>query len=237
MNRTRTQAEDRELQPDVSDPATRSSLRWVIGLVAATVVASAVGFAVLASNQGEDLTTPTPAPAPDSVEAAALAAAQGVADAFVAHDADAAAPYLAPGAELWDGWSRHWERDAAWSVEVLMEPCAVAPGSTAATEFICPFAMHVMGSREVGSGPFPDNALTLRVNDGKVYAAHREMPFATNGLEQHLDSVSTWLEATHPDDVAFLGKDEPDVAQGQWPRWLQLWKQYVAEYIAANQAS
>jgi hypothetical protein len=236
MNRTKAQVEDSELQPRVSDPARSTSLRWVIGLVAAAVVASAVGFAVLASHQGEDSTGPTPAPAQDSPAAADTAAAQGVAAAFVAHDADAATPYLAPGAELWDGWRRHWERDAAWSVEVLMEPCVPGSGASIPTEFTCPFAMNLMGSRQVGSGPFADNALTISVTDGKVSSAHREMPFETNGLGRHLDSVFAWVEANHPDDVAFLGQDELEMAQDDWPRWLRLWKQYIAEYVAANEA-
>jgi hypothetical protein len=93
-----------------------------------------------------------------------------------------------------------------------------------------------MGSREAGSGPFADNALTIRVADGEVLSADTEIPFQTNGLSEHLDAVYTWLEANHPDQVAFLETDELALADDQWPRWLQLWNQYLAEYVPVNEA-
>lgn len=235
MNRAKVQVEDAALQPHVSDPSRSSRRRWVVGLLAAVVVASAAGFAALATNQDQDPASPTPAPVQDSAAAADLAAAQGLADAFVAHDADAAASYLAPGVELWEGWRRHFERDAAWSVDAVMEPCVEGPSSTVGT-FTCPFAMDLQGSDEVGSGPFLDNVLSIRVADGEVISADREIPYSTNGVGKHLDAVFTWIEANHPDHVAFLGKDELEVADGRWPAWLDLWKRDLADYVAANAA-
>ncbi len=236
MNRMKMDAVEPQLQSHVSAPERNSSLRWVIGLAAAAAAAATVGCASLTSIPGEVLTGPSPGPTQDSAEAADLAAAQGVADAFVSHDPGAAEQYLAPGAELWEGWSRHWERDAAWSVEVLMEPCTGQPIGSVGTNVTCPFAMHVMGSREVGAGPFTENTLTIRVKDGKVISAHREIPFAANGIGQQFDAVYAWLDGNHPDDVALLEMDELEIPEDEWPEWLELWKQHLAEYIAANKA-
>ncbi|MFH8252001.1 hypothetical protein ACH3VR_16670 [Microbacterium sp. B2969] len=207
----------------------------LIALMTVTVmVATTAGCSAPASSSEARVADPTPAPAPDPARTADLDAAQAMAAAFADHDVGAAAQYLAPDAELWDGWIRHWERDSAWSVEVAMEPCVEMTPTSWATEFTCPFAMHLMGSREVGAGPFLGNALTVRVADGKVLSAHRKMPSDTNGLAEHLDSVYAWLEANHPADVAFLGTDELAVAEDRWPGWLELWTQYLAEYIAAT---
>ena len=236
MNGSRTHAGERGRQLRASVPARGRGVRWPIGLVAATVVmAAAAGCTPVASDPVPDLTSPSPEPA-ESASPADLAAAEAVAAAFAAHDVGTANQYIAPDRELWDGWIRHWERDAAWGVEVLMEPCVVVPPTSWATEFSCPFDMNANWSREVGSGPFTDNALTVRVADGKVLSAHREIPYDTNGFGEHLGAVWTWLEATHPDDLAFLGSDELAVNEDQWPGWLELWTQRIAEYVEANTA-
>ena len=117
-----------------------------------------------------------------------------------------------------------------------MKPCTksytITPGGY--TVFTCPYAMHLLGSREVGKGPFRGNALEVAVRDGKVAWADNTIPFETNGVQQHLESVHAWVAENHPKDKPFLFKDEQDLSPAEWPRWTRLWKQYTREYIAAT---
>jgi hypothetical protein len=117
-----------------------------------------------------------------------------------------------------------------------MEPCARAYNITDSTVvFTCPYAMHLLGSDEVGKGPFRDNVLSVTVADGKVRWADDTKPWETNGIGQHLDAVHTWVADHHPQDYKhLLGKEEQDVTPAEWPRWTRLWKQYTQEYVTAT---
>ena len=237
MRRTNTLAEHRKLQSVVADqPQTDPRRRWVVGGVAAAAVAAAVvGVGVWSADPSEDPSSPPVAQAPDSTGAADIAAAEGLAAAFANHDAAAAASHLALGREeAWFESDAAWKRDAAYSVEYLMKPCTETGSTSVGTVFTCPYAMHVLGSREVGKGPFRHNILHVTVTDGKVTSADSTIPFETNGVQQHLESVRAWLVENHPKDVPFLMKEEQDVKPTEWPRWTQLWQQYTREYIAAT---
>jgi hypothetical protein len=240
MKHTNTLAEHQKLLSVVADDQARTGprRRWVAGGIAAAAVAAVtVGITVSSSNIGADPSSPPIAQAPDSTRTGNLAAAEGFAAAFVDHDPAAARAYLAPGEEPWFGWEAAWQRDSAWGVEYLMKPCTKKYNISDSTVFSCPFAMHLLGSREVGKGPFRGNTLTVTVIDGRASYADSAMPFETNGMGQHLDSIHAWVAKYHPKDKAFLFQDEQDLRPGEWPRWTQLWKQYTQEYIAAtNQA-
>jgi hypothetical protein len=118
-----------------------------------------------------------------------------------------------------------------------MRPCTETGTSGDATIFNCPYAMHLLGSREVGKGPFRGNVLDVTVADGMVTSADSTMPWETNGMGEHYDAVHAWVADHHPEHKPFLFKDEQDVAPTEWPRWTRLWQQYTQEYVAAtNQA-
>lgn len=236
MERTDTLAEHQKFEWIVADQ-TRTDVRrrWIGGGVAAAVAAVAVAIAVTSADPGEDPSSPPIAQAAGPTRTADLAAAEGLAAAFVNHDLDAAASYLAPGAQPWAGWKAAWKRDAAYRVEYLMEPCAQAYTIADSTVvFTCPYAMHLLGSGEVGEGPYRDNVLSVTVTDGKVRWADSTMPFETNGMAEHYDAVHTWVADNHPQAYKhFLVKDEQDVTPAEWPKWARLWKQYIKEYVAA----
>jgi hypothetical protein len=239
MKRTDTLVEHQRLEWVVTDQTQSDHRRRrVLGGVAAAVAAVAVGIALSSSDPSENPSSPPIAQAPAQRGTADLSAAEGFAAEFVDHDVDAAAAYLAPGMqEPWLGASRSWKRDAAWRVEYLMKPCTETGTSVDATIFICPYAMHLLGSREVGEGPYRGNVLYVSVADGEVTSADTMMPFETNGMAKHYDAVHAWVAENHPEDKPFLFKDEQDVASAEWSRWTRLWRQYTREYVAAtNQA-
>jgi hypothetical protein len=238
MKQTNTLAEHRRFQSVVADQEqTDPRRRWVAGGVAAAVAAAVVGAGVWAAELAGERNKPPIAQAPVSTRAANLAAAEGFAAAFATHDTAAAESLLAAGTEEepWAGSDRAWERDAAWGVEYLMKPCTKEHTSFSdSTSFTCPYAMHLLGSREVGKGPFRHNTLQVNVSGGKVRYADNTMPFETNGMAQHYDAVHSWVANNHPEDKRFLFQDEQDVRPTDWPRWSQLWKQYIREYVAAT---
>jgi hypothetical protein len=235
MNRTNTRAEHQKLQSVLADQARTGRRRWVVGGLAAAVVAAAVGVVLWSSDSGGHRSSPPPTNAPDSIETTSLAAAEGVAAAFVNHGTAGAAPYLAPGMKApWAGWPASIRRDLAWGVKYLMEPCAPTTTDSLTTVFSCPFAMHLLGSREVGKGPFPDNVLNVDVSGGKVTSADSVIPFETNGVLRYLHSIYGWIGENHPKNEHFLLQDEVDVKRADWPRYSELWKQYVREYVAAT---
>ncbi len=234
MHSSNTEVEHQEL-PAVAERPRIDRRRWVVGGFAAVVAAALIGVALWTFAPGGADTSSPPAQTPDSPGAADLAAAEGLVAAFVHHDAAGAAPYLATGTEApWPEWSVHAQRDAAWGVEYLMEPCAETGRTSFSAVFYCPFTFHLLGSREVGNGPFTDNVLQVSVTDGKVTSAHRTIPYETNGVGEHLDSVMAWLGENHPENEAFLTKDEVELEPAEWPRWTRLWKQYTQEYVAAT---
>jgi hypothetical protein len=240
MKHTDTMVEHQKLEWIVADQTrTDHRRRWILGGVAAAVAAVAVGIAVSSSDPSAGPSEPPIAQVPDSATTADLSVAESFAAAFVAHDVDAAESYLAPGmTQPWLGADRAWKRDAAYRVEYLMRPCTETGTSVDATIFTCPYAMHLLGSREVGKGPYRGNTLWVTVADGKVTSADTDMPFETNGMGDHFDAVHTWVANHHPQDYKhFLVKDEQNVGPVEWPRWTRLWQQYIREYVAAtNQA-
>jgi hypothetical protein len=137
--------------------------------------------------------------------------------------------------EPWLGAEKAWQRDAAYRVEYLMQPCTGTGTSVGATIFTCPYSMHLLGSREVGKGPYRGNTLWVTVADGEVRSADTDMPFETNGMSEHFDAVHDWVANHHPQNHKhFLAKDEQYVRPAEWPRWTRLWQQYIKEYIAAT---
>jgi hypothetical protein len=239
MKDTDTMVEHQKFKWVVADQTrTDHRRRWVLGGVAAAVAAVAIGIVVSFSDPAEAPSSPPVAQAPDQSRTADLSGAEGFAATFVAHDADAAASYLAPGTdEPWPDWRAEWKRNAAYGIEYLMQPCTETVSTSDATIFNCPYALHFLGSREVGNGPFRDNLLQVTVTDGKVTRADSTIPFETNGVQQHLESVDAWILENHPKNAPFLRQEEQQVRPVEWPRWTRLWQQYTQEYVAAtNQA-
>jgi hypothetical protein len=237
MKRTDTMVEHQKFEWIVTDQnqTDHRRRRRMLGGVAAAVAAVAVGIAASSSDPSEDPSNPPIAQELDQSRVADLLAAESFAAAFVEHDVDATAPHLAPGMqEPWPGADRAWKRDAAWRVEYLMKPCTETGTSVNATLFTCPYAMHLLGSREVGKGPYRGNNLYVTVADGKVTSADNTMPFETNGMAKHYDSVHAWVADNHPRDKSFLFTDEQDVKPAGWSRWTRLWRQYTQEYVAAT---
>lgn len=213
--------------------------RSVIAVAGATAAAAAVAAAIVfAGGLTDDRSEPAPAQQPDPEVAQANEAVE-VAEQFVAayaaHDVAATTALLGPGEPLGEMWDRHVQRDDAWNIEFLFEPCEAVTTNFVGTGLSCPFAAHVQNSEQVGRGPFEGASFDVFVDpDGRVTSADPYWNHENNGLADHLEAVWTWLEKEHPKQAKFLGQDEPDVPEADWDRWLRTWEAYLQKYTEAN---
>lgn len=192
----------------------------VIALVAAAVVGA--GMLVATSNDDPPATT-TGAPTEDEN------VAQDFLTAYAGLHADRAALYLADDASMPRSWGRGLQRDEAWNVVYLVQPCEVVSASSSGTNLTCDFAFHALGTDELTRAPFGENAFALRVDDGEVESFRASYGTDINGFDQYYDAVGSWVRANHPGDWAFMSSFE-DVSSADLPRWLRLWDERLAQY-------
>jgi hypothetical protein len=235
MSRTDTQEELREFltRGDPEPPRAFGRNRFT-AVVAAGVAAAAAAAAVFwaADLTADRATEPLPVqqPAADPVEVAEKFVA-----AYATNDVETVAALAPPDGDQVQDWRIFMARDAAWGVEFLFEPCRRATDADIGTGVVCPFALHVLGSEEVGSGPFENATFTVWVNGaGQVFDADPTWNHEYNGMWKHVEEATDWVWAQHPDQAEFLMLDEPDVPPAQLDRWLGLWERYLAEYVDAH---
>src|SRR5690606_4563850 len=112
-----------------------------------------------------------PAPAQQPVAGAAELAEKFV-TAYATHDTETVAAMAADPSDVPD-WHLSMARDEAWGVEFIFEPCQVRTSNRVGTGVLCPFSLHVMGSEQVGLGPFENATFTLWLTeDGEVFEAN-----------------------------------------------------------------
>ena len=233
MSQTDTQHELREflIRGDQEPPRALRRDRFT-AVVAAGAAAAASAAAVF---WAVDITAPRAEPAP-IVEPGPQAAevAERFVAAYATYDTETVAAMAANPGEA-RAWHMSMARDAAWGVEFIFEPCQVRTSNRVGTGVLCPFSLHVMGSEEVGRGPFENATFTLWLTeDGKVFEANPTWNYETNGMTQHVEAVSNWVFEEHPDQTEVLALDEPDVPAAEWDRWLGMWQEYVADYVDAH---
>ncbi|MGH3347788.1 MAG: hypothetical protein ACRDO4_12475 [Nocardioides sp.] len=230
MDSTDTHAEHERLNDDVLEAEPRTDRRRLAVGAAVAAAVAAVGVWT-AGSLGDDGDIP-PAVPPANVSSD-LEIAQGFVDAYGDGDLVRAATYLAPAKEPYPDWEFYVERNVAWDVTFLFEPCEVKTETPAGTALVCPFDLHVLHSDELGEGPFTGNTFTVYVQDGAVTQADDQMPFETNGQGDYFDSVFAWVERNFPADTEFLFLDEPDVPKAQRSRWLRMWEHRLDAYLEA----
>jgi hypothetical protein len=237
MSHANTQEALQTFQSVAADQPPKSRRLLVVAGVAAAVVALVVGLVLWPSDPLADDVLPA-VETPDLTSASELAVAEDVAAAFVAHDLNLLTPHLDPDVSpSLASWAREFMRDKAWNVELRMEPCVVRESPYYMHAVQCPFSTHLLGSEEVGRGPFFDNQLSVLLKDGKVLSAETDYGWEANGIQPHYDAVMAWVEKNNPQDAEFLLTDEQAVEPNDWPRWSRLWHRSIADYIAATNKS
>ncbi len=97
----------------------------------------------------------------------------------------------------------------------------------------CTFDLHILGSDQLGLGPFGGNYWDLTIRDGKIFSVFQEFPFDTNGVAELMwDPLAEWIAAEHPEDVAVM-YDAGQTMFRLTVESIRLWAQRVPEYVAA----
>ena len=170
---------------------------------------------------------------------ARLAAEQVATDflqAFAAFDAEAAGAYLATGAStehvINQDVADYREAIAlfqAWGYEQELGPCRQSGATATGLHVHCPFAFQLLGSRELGLGPYDQNYFTVTVDDAsgmitRVSSSWRDADFS----REVTDPFSEWATSTHPDEVEVMTEvDRPALT----PESLALWEQLRLAYV------
>ena len=157
-------------------------------------------------------------------------------EAFEAFDAEAAGTYLATGAstehlinqEVAD-YRQAIALFHAWGYEQELGSCQQVDATATELHVRCPFAYHLLGSRELGVGPFDQNYFTVTVDDAsgmitKVNSSWRDADFS----REVTDPFSEWATSTHPDEVEVMTLDDSPALT---PEALALWEQLRLEYV------
>ena len=234
MSRTDTQQELREFltrgDPDVPPAIGRNRFTAMVAAGVAAVAAAAAVFwtADLAADRAAE-PAPVQQPAVDPVEVTERFVA-----AYTSNDIDTVRKMAADEADV-DGWRIAMARDEAWGVRFLFEPCRNTTTNYVGTGVLCPFSLHVLGSEEVGRGPFEKATFTVWLDEnGEVFEADPTWNYQYNGMGEHVEDATTWIWSQHPDQAKFLQAEEQDVPAAQFDRWLGLWEQYLQQYIDAH---
>ena len=213
----------------------RRTLAWVTGAVGITtfvVVATAVGGWLGVDKAGD------PAQNPERP----VALAREFLDAYGSFDADRALSYLttdaiAQGVVEEDRTTLEQLRlgiasERALGYKQTINGCEHQGNSASGVSLRCAFDFHVIGSDEIGLGPFTGNYWNLTVRDGKIVSAQREVEFNNGFGDQIWEPFAKWVSIEHPDDALALGTDESQGMQPVTADSIRLWEQRSAEYVA-----
>jgi hypothetical protein len=223
--------------------------------IGAFVVVAAIGVAAVAAILGTwgEVNRTTPANEPPTVnpaDAAAEKVAVGFIDAFAGFDEAKAATYLADDADLTgligstavdpgvhrpgapadtEGLSLLLSFLQAVGYEPTVTSCdAVAYAS--GTGVVCDFDFHMMGSDEIGLGPFIGSSFVFMVRDGAIAQASLAWNLKEFG-PQIWDPFSEWVSSTYPKDAAIMYSDGMHSAFRLSPESIRLWERHTREYV------
>jgi hypothetical protein len=245
------QAEDAMNDTDTQtqlDILHRESARHPRGGRAVGLVAAAAVVAALVWWQGTDDATviePTP---PVDVPTQTEELATNFVEAWADFDRARVASYIAKGATLKVGadpgspesWRvlNRWDQATGWAVQV--EPCreTFTPGNT--IQVACAYSGHLLGSQQLGRGPYENNVFLVTVENGKVvHASQSGYSYLLNGPfdDEMWIPFRQWMDDEHPADAQVMDAytDAASTA-AEIDASLQLWEQRTQEYVDAVRA-
>ena len=158
--------------------------------------------------------------------------------AFAAFDAEAAGAYLATGASTdhvinqraaGADYRQAIALSRAMGYEYELGACQQSGATATELHVRCPFAYHVLGSRELGLGLFDQNHFTVTVDDASAMITNVNSSWADGDFGRELgDPFATWVETTHPDELELMTAD----GSPAWtPESLALWEELRGEYV------
>jgi hypothetical protein len=156
--------------------------------------------------------------------------------AFADFDADAVGSRLATGAST-EGIVTEDVQDYRQAIalyqargyEQQLGSCQQVAATPTALVVRCPFSYHLLGSRELGVGPFEGSTFGVTVdNESGTISGVVNTWVDSEFMREVGDPFTSWVTATHPEAEATMWVDgEPATT----PESLALWEQYRLEYV------
>lgn len=247
-----------ETTPSPTEPTNRHRWRFTAA-AAAAVVAIGVGALILAARDdetepGSDQTR-VATKAPNNPQTAnAKAVATGFIEALGAFETDQAITYLADDADISPMLASEGSQGVEGTLEELrlfvslleaqgyqqiidtrpiVDMCRELGSSAAATRLHCPFAFHLLGSKEIGLGPFSGSSFDLTIRDGQIVRASTDWE-TTEFSPQMWEPFANWVSTAYPADAAVMYEDATYSEPRLTAQSIQLWEQHTRDYAAAG---
>jgi hypothetical protein len=163
-------------------------------------------------------------------------------EAFAAFDADAAGSYLADGAstERIIGEDVQDYREAialyqAWGYEQTLGACSQVDATATGLKTRCPFRYHLLGSRELGSGPYDGSYFTVTVDDETALITKVESTWGPDDFSRSVaEPFTNWVTTNFPNDAAVMSNGGGPALTSES---LALWDQHRREYVQHVQSN
>jgi hypothetical protein len=205
---------------------------WGAGALVAAA-ATVVGLVLWGGGREGDRT----GPAATGEDAAALASR--FLEAKYAPDPTRAEAMLASGVRMDDtANSRDWRRSHALTMaagfSLAEHTCRTVRTSGTESDVECEFAVHALGSEQLGRGPF-EQTLDVTVADGKIVSNDGDSRLHMNGFaSEAYEPFTQWVARRHFADLEIMFTDMTLAGPRTNPRSLRLWEQRLAEYIESQ---
>ena len=239
MNSTDTQS---QLETLHREAARHPRTDWAVG---GLVAAAAVVAAVVWWQGSRDATNVEPAP-PVDVPTQAEQVATDFVEAWADFDRPRLASYIADGATLKlgpvagdsDGWRLENRFDQAAGFAMQLQECSETFGSQDRIQVGCAFRLHMLGSDQLGRGPYDNGLFLLTVEDGEVVDASLSFSGVSNGYDDEmLHPFEAWMDEQHPEDAELMNAIwDAASTKAEIGASLQLWEQRTQDYVDAVRA-
>ncbi len=219
--------------------------------VVGVALAAAVGLAACTGTgdtpPARDGATTGPADARGTTTAEGVAA--GFMEAYGAFEAERAIGYLADAADISGIVSMAGDPSVTGSLrdfrlvnsffeaqgyEQMLGSCTELDGSASGTTLRCPFVFHLLGSDEIGRGPYRGSSFHITVLDGAIARASLVLTYG-NELSMW-GPFDEWVSTTHPEDAAIMYTDGTHSGARLTEDSVRLWKKRTQQYVEIETA-
>jgi hypothetical protein len=241
MNHTDTQTQLETLERE-SAREHRRRAGWVAGgLVAA---AAAVGMLVWwqVNPDPADVEPAPPVDVPTQAEQVATAFVEAWGDfdrpRIASYVADVASVRIGIADGKYVSWRVANRWDQATGFAMHLDGCFETFGSGDSMDVGCVGSVHQLGSEQLGRGPYHDYLFLVRVENGKVAGASKDMLYDGSELDDEmLIPFWRWMDAEHPEDAKVMAAYEDPASTGaEIDASIQLWEQRTQDYVDAVHA-
>ncbi len=153
---------------------------------------------------------------------------------YLADDAEISALITSVGAQGVSGTQQEFRflisyLEAAHYQQVH-DRCQEQRSSASGTDVRCTFDFDLLGSDQMGRGPFRGSYFDLTVRDGEIVRASQS--FETAEFSPRMwEPFAAWVSSTFPEDAAVMYPDETYSGVRLTEESVRLWEQRVRDYV------